>query len=144
MLGFLFVTLLVGVLDLSNGHLHYCNAGHDAPLLVGTDVSLLPCDANIPVGFDPTWKYTLQEAQISTGTTLFLFTDGLTEAENTDHAQFQMERVSNVAAQALAQQQQEPRQLIALMKDAVSQFVGNAEQSDDLTLMAIQYIRNTA
>ena len=138
---FLFVTLLVGVLDLSTGHLHYCNAGHDAPLLVGPDVSLLPCDANIPVGFDPSWKYTLQETQISTGTTIFLFTDGLTEAEDSNHAQFQMERINDVAAKALAKQQHEPRQLIALMKDSVSHFVANAEQSDDLTMMAIQYIR---
>lgn len=137
----LFVTLLVGVLDLSTGHLHYCNAGHDAPLLVGPDVSLLPCDANIPVGFDPSWKYTLQETQISTGTTIFLFTDGLTEAEDSNHAQFQMERINDVAAKALAKQQHEPRQLIALMKDSVSHFVANAEQSDDLTMMAIQYIR---
>ena len=138
---FLFVTLLVGVLDLSTGHLHYCNAGHDAPLLVGPDVSMLPCDANIPVGFDPSWKYTLQETQISTGTTIFLFTDGLTEAEDSNHAQFQMERINDVAAKALAKQQHEPRQLIALMKDSVSHFVANAEQSDDLTMMAIQYIR---
>lgn len=137
----LFVTLLVGVLDLSTGHLHYCNAGHDAPLLVGPDVSMLPCDANIPVGFDPSWKYTLQETQISTGTTIFLFTDGLTEAEDSNHAQFQMERINDVAAKALAKQQHEPRQLIALMKDSVSHFVANAEQSDDLTMMAIQYIR---
>ena len=138
---FLFVTLLVGVLDLSTGHLHYCNAGHDAPLLVGPDVSMLPCDANIPVGFDPSWEYTLQETQISTGTTIFLFTDGLTEAEDSNHAQFQMERINDVAAKALAKQQHEPRQLIALMKDSVSHFVANAEQSDDLTMMAIQYIR---
>jgi sigma-B regulation protein RsbU (phosphoserine phosphatase) len=46
-----------------------------------------------------------------------------------------------VAVKALAQQQQEPHQLIALMTDAVHQFVGEAEQSDDLTMMGIQYIK---
>ena len=137
----MFVTLFIGVLDLPTGRMHYCNAGHDAPLLVGAGVGLLSCDANIPVGVMPSWKYTLQEAQIFTDTTIFLFTDGLTEAEDATHNQFRMERINDVAAQALAHHQQEPRQLIGLMTDAVHQFVGDAEQSDDLTLMAIQYIK---
>ena len=136
----MFVTLFVGVLDLPTGRLHYCNAGHDAPLLVGLGVGELPCDSNIPVGFMPKWKFTLQEAQIFSGTTIFLFTDGLTEAMNTHKAQFQMQRVNDVAASVLANQQHEPRQLIEQMTDAVHQFVGDAEQSDDLTMMAIQYI----
>lgn len=137
----MFVTLFVGVLDLTTGHLYYCNAGHDAPILVGAGVGTLPCDSNVPVGFMPSWEYSLQEAQIFTGTTIFLFTDGLTEAMNADEAQFQMERVNQVAVNALAHQQQEPRQLISLMSMAVSEFVGGAEQSDDLTMMAIQYIK---
>ena len=137
----MFVTLFVGVLDLPTGRLHYCNAGHDAPLLVGAGVGELPCDANIPVGFMPSWKYTLQEAKIFTGTTILLFTDGLTEAMDSDKELFRMERVNEVASKALAQQQQEPRQLIAQMTEAVHEFVGDAEQSDDLTMMAIQYIK---
>ena len=137
----MFVTLFIGVLDLPTGRLHYCHAGHDAPLLVGAGVGMLPCDSNIPVGVMDQWKYTLQESQIFTGTTIFLFTDGLTEAEDATHAQFRMERVNDVAAHALADHQQEPRQLIGVMTDAVHQFVGDAEQSDDLTLMAIQYIK---
>ena len=137
----MFVTLFVGVLDLPTGRLRYCNAGHDAPLLVGAGVGELPCDSNIPVGFMPAWKYSLQEAQIFTGTTIFLFTDGLTEAMDAENAQFQMQRVNDVANRALAKQQQEPRQLISQMTEAVHQFVGDAEQSDDLTMMAIQYIK---
>ena len=137
----MFVTLFVGVLDLPTGHLYYCNAGHDAPLLIGVGVGMLPCDSNIPVGFRPSWKYTLQEAQVFTGTTIFLFTDGLTEAMDANQSQFQMERVTDVASQALAKQHLEPQQLISEMTEAVHQFVGNAEQSDDLTMMAIQYIR---
>ena len=137
----MFVTLFVGVLDLPTGHLHYCNAGHDAPLLIGDGIGELPCDPNIPVGFLPSWEYSLQEAQISTGTTIFLFTDGLTEAMDANYNQFQMERINDVASKALSQQQQEPHQLINKMTDAVHQFVGDAEQSDDLTMMAIQYIR---
>ena len=137
----MFVTLFVGVLDLPTGRLRYCNAGHDAPLLIGAGVGELSCDSNIPVGFMPTWKYSLQEAQIFTGTTIFLFTDGLTEAMDAEFAQFQMERVNDVANRALAKQQQEPRQFISQMTEAVHQFVRDAEQSDDLTMMAIQYIK---
>lgn len=137
----MFVTLFVGVLDLPTGHLHYCNAGHDAPLLVGNEIHELQCDSNIPVGFMPSWKYTLQETLIPQGTTIFLFTDGLTEAMNINYEQFQMERVNEVAARALAQQQLEPKQIISMMTDAVHQFVGDAEQSDDLTMMAIQYMQ---
>ena len=140
---YMFVTLFVGVLDLSTGLLHYCNAGHDAPLLVGAGVGELPCDSNIPVGFMPDWEYSLQEAQIFTGTTIFLFTDGLTEATDSNQTLFNFERVNDVATEALAQQQQEPRELIARMTDAVHQFVGDAEQSDDLTMMAIQYIKKS-
>ncbi len=137
----MFVTLFVGVLDLPTGRLHYCNAGHDAPLLVGAGVGELPCDSNIPVGFMPSWEYTSQEAEIFSGTTILLFTDGLTEATNANQELFAMEHVCEVATDALSQGKQEPRQIIDIMTDAVHQFVGDAEQSDDLTMMAIQYIR---
>ncbi len=137
----MFVTLFVGVLDLPTGRLYYSNAGHDAPLLVGAGVGELPCDSNIPVGFMPQWQYTLQEVTIFTGTTILLFTDGLTEAMDSDYAQFSMERVNDVAIAALENQQREPRQLIEQMTKAVHRFVGDAEQSDDLTMMAVQYIK---
>ena len=137
----MFVTMFIGVLDLQTGMLRYCNAGHDAPMLVGAGVGTLPCDANIPVGVDPDFHYTQQEALVYTGTTIFLYTDGLTEAENTAHELFSLQRAKQTAADALANQQQEPKQLISIMTDAVHRFVGDAEQSDDLTMMAIQYIR---
>jgi sigma-B regulation protein RsbU (phosphoserine phosphatase) len=137
----MFVTLFVGVLDLHTGMLHYCNAGHDAPLLVGAGVGELPCDPNIPVGFMPSWEYSLQEALIYEDTTIFLFTDGLTEAMNADHELFRMERVINVATKVLSMKEQEPHHFIEHMTNAVHEFVGDAEQSDDLTMMAIQYSR---
>ena len=87
------------------------------------------------------WDFTLQEAQICSGTTIFLFTDGLFEAMSETYEEYGMERVIEVAEKALANQQQEPKQLISIMTDAVHQFVGNAEQSDDLTMMGIQYIK---
>ena len=70
---------------------------------------------------------------------LFLFTDGLTEAENVEHELFKLERVKETAAQALACHSQAPRPLISIMTQAVHQFVGEAEQSDDLTMMGIQF-----
>jgi sigma-B regulation protein RsbU (phosphoserine phosphatase) len=60
---------------------------------------------------------------------------------NAENEEFQMDRITAVATLALANQQQEPRQLISLMTDAVHAFVGEAEQSDDLTMMGIQYIK---
>ena len=136
----MFVTLFVGVLDLPTGHMYYCNAGHDAPLLIGAGVGALPVEPNIPVAVMSGWKFVTQEAQIFTDTTIFLYTDGLTEAENTEHTQFKMERVEEVARQVLDAHEQEPKLIIQRMSEAVHKFVGNAEQSDDLTMLAIQYI----
>ena len=137
----MFVTMFIGVLDLPTGMLRYCNAGHDAPMLVGAGVGTLPCDANIPVGIDAAYRYTCQEALVYTGTTIFLYTDGLTEAENAEQQLFSLQRAKQTAEDALARQQHDPKKLISIMTDAVHTFVGDAEQSDDLTMMAIQYIR---
>ena len=133
----MFVTLLVGALDLPTGRLRYSNAGHDAPILIGggTGPGLLPCDSNIPVGVMPGWKFTAQETTIDPNTTIFLYTDGLTEAEDSDHKQFQEKRIFEV----ISKTQNVPRQLIEAMTAAVHEFVGEAEQSDDLTMLAIQY-----
>ena len=131
----MFVTLFVGALDLPTGRMRYSNAGHDAPILIGSGAGLLPCDANIPVGVMPGWKFTAQEANIDPGTTIFLYTDGLTEAENIDHKQFQKKRIFEV----INKTQNEPKMLIEAMTDAVHDFVGDAEQSDDLTMLALQY-----
>lgn len=137
----MFVTLLVSVLDLPTGRLRYCNAGHDAPLLIGDSVEELPVESNVPVAIMSGWKFLGQEIQVSVGTTIFLFTDGLTEAEKADHEQFKINRVCEVAKQALACQEKTPKSIIQRMNNAVHQFVGHAEQSDDLTLLAIQYIK---
>ena len=131
----MFVTLFVGVIDLTTGRLDYCNAGHDVPLvLTDGEVSELPCDPNIPAGVMPGWEFTCQQTQLKRGTTLFLYTDGLNEAEDISHQQFGMERVTETTKAA----GNSPQALIAAMSAAVAQFVGDAEQSDDLTMFAIQ------
>ena len=131
----MFVTLFVGALDMLTGRMRYCNAGHDVPILIGSGVGMLPCDPNIPVGVMPGWKFSLQEATIDPNTTIFLYTDGLTEAENNIHAQFHEQSVFDV----IRQTPNSPKQLIDSMTQAVHQFVGDAVQSDDLTMLALQY-----
>ena len=135
----MFVTLFVGVLDLTNGLLRYCNAGHEAPLLVGRDVGALACDPNLPIGVLQGYEYTQQEVSIDSGTTIFLYTDGLNEAENYEHAQFGDLRIWNLAKLLLNEQRHQPKRMIDAMDNAVHTFVGDAEQSDDLTMLAIQY-----
>jgi sigma-B regulation protein RsbU (phosphoserine phosphatase) len=137
----MFVTFFLGVLDLPTGRLRYCNAGHDAPLLVGRGVGRLPVESNIPLGVMPGWKYTSQEVIVNPHTTIFLYTDGLTEAEDGNHQQFGEERLMAVARQELAAGRQLPKTLIENMSAEVHQFVGDAEQSDDLTMLAIQYTK---
>ena len=132
----MFVTLFLGVLDLGSGQLCYTNAGHNVPLLITpVGINSLTCDANIPAGVMPGWQFTVQEQLLKPGDSVFLYTDGLNEAENNSHEQFEMERVQQVASRTINQ----PQPLIEAMTDAVQLFVGDAEQSDDLTMLAIQY-----
>ncbi len=135
----MFVTLFTGVLDLATGILQYCNAGHDAPLIIGQKVSILPCIANLPIGVLPNFSYEQQEVTLEPDNTLFLFTDGLNEAENINHDQFGDERIMQYAWQQVAEHNQQPKPLITAMTQAVHDFVGEAEQSDDLTMLAISY-----
>ena len=99
----MFVTLFVGVLDLATGSLKYSNAGHNTPLLLTDgEVCQLSCDPNIPVGVMPGWTFTCQQLQLKTNTSLFLYTDGLNEAEDISHQLFGMERVFQTASQQVA------------------------------------------
>ncbi|MBR0432077.1 MAG: SpoIIE family protein phosphatase [Bacteroidaceae bacterium] len=136
----MFVTLFMGVLDLPTGRLRCCNAGHDIPLLVGNQVAFMQVDSNIPLGVME-WKYTAQEMLIQPQTTVFLYTDGVTEAEDATHGQFGEQRMLEVARQSLADGQYRPEALLVRMQEAVSLFVDGAEQSDDLTMLGIQYTK---
>ena len=136
----MFVTVFAGVLDLTKGRLDFSNAGHDMPLLLSDGkVIVMECDPNIPVGVMPGWTFTSQQIDIKPGDTIFLYTDGLNEAEDINHQQFGMDRVCQTAEKANVK----PELLIAAMSEAVHQFVGGAEQSDDLTMFAIQHIKSS-
>ncbi len=126
----IFVTFFAGVLNLETGHLRYCNAGHIPPLVNGV---VLPVNNNLPIGALSDWKYTTQEADLAPGSTLFLYTDGLNEAEDAQNHMFGKKRILEVMQSA----QQEPQTLIERMKQAVADFVGDTEQSDDLTMLMI-------
>ena len=135
----MFVTLFFGILDLSSGKLRYCNAGHDAPLVIGPDgsVEMLEVESNLAVGVMPGWEFVEQEVTLKPGSLLFLYTDGLTEAENPVHALFGMDRILE---EARKDGKQSPADFVASMQAAVHTFVDGAEPSDDLTMLAIRYV----
>ena len=133
-----FVTLFLGVLDLSTGRLRYCNAGHDRPVLVGDSVEELPALANVPVGAFDDVTYQEQEAMVAPGTLLFLYTDGVTESMDADRRQYGRERLLG----ALSACPREPDALVRTIEAGVRAFAGEAEQSDDLTMLAIHYHPN--
>ena len=133
----MFVTLFVGVLDLQTGHLSYCNAGHDAPYIQD---KLLPCDSNLPIGVTETCQYSNQETDLASGTTFFLYTDGLTEAENADRQLFGEQRIT----ETITAFKGSPKELIETMTAAVHKFVGDYEQSDDLTMLAFRLAINSS
>ena len=134
-----FITLLVGVLDLPTGRLHYCNAGHKPvimlPLAKKGDENYNVVGSALPVGAMSGWKYSAQETVIDSGTTLFLYTDGLTEAENAQHGQFGTKRM-----QEQLLDDAEPADIIKRMTTAVHAFVGDTEQSDDLTMLFVHFL----
>ncbi len=135
----MFVTLFVGCLDLASGHLSYCCAAHNPPLMIGTEVAELPVARRLPIGAMRGIRYVLQETTMQPHTTIFLYTDGLTEAEDTSQAMFGEERMNEVARQFVADGGRSPQSLIERMTEAVHTYVAGAPQSDDLTMLAIQY-----
>ena len=137
----MFATLFIGVLDLPTGRLRYCNAGHDAPVLINAkDISPLPVKANLPVALFDDFHYELQEIVLTKGDTLFLYTDGLTEARNVGHQQFGMKRVMDALKQLQGKQ---PGEIVQSMTEQVHKFAGEEEQSDDLTMLAFRYSPQT-
>ena len=134
----MFVTLFLGVLDLHTGRLRYCNAGHCPPVLTGDGVGFIPIKPNLPLGAMSGWDFEGQEVLILPQTTIFLYTDGLTEAENVMHGQFGEDRMLEAMKQMDSHM---PQAMIEQMTATVHAFVDEAEQSDDLTMLAIQYTK---
>ena len=136
----MFVTLFVGILDLSSGLLRYCNAGHEDPIIVNRETRLLPINRIFPVGAVAGTPYQTQAIVMEPQTTIFLYTDGVTEAMTADKKMFGREQIIDEINRAIQTGQVAPKALIERMTAAVQAFVGDTEQSDDLTMLAINYL----
>ena len=131
----MFVTFFVGILDLSSGLMNYCNAGHNKPFIVSDDITELPAKPDLPLGVLDEASYVVREYTLPPGTILFLYTDGLTEAMNEQREQFGRVRLIEEL-----KSDEDCKGLIEKMTQAVHQFVNEAPQSDDLTMLAIRSI----
>lgn len=136
----MFVTLFVGILDLSSGLLRYCNAGHEDPIIVNRETRLLPINRIFPVGAVAGTPYQTQAIVMEPQTTIFLYTDGVTEAMTADKKMFGREQILDEINRTIQTGQVAPKALIERMTAAVQAFVGDTEQSDDLTMLAINYL----
>ena len=136
-----FVTVFYAVLNLKTGLLRYCNGGHNRPRilrksglveeLAGTDDAIL--------GIVPGGDYHDASVQMAPGDGLFLYTDGISEAQGLEHEEFGEWRLDETLRRLTAPQGGESREIANGVVEAVQQFVGRAPQSDDITCIALRY-----
>ena len=136
----MFVTLFIGVLDLKTGHLDYCNGAHNAPVIYTTDAEFLTVKPNFLIGLMANMPYVGGEMEMAPGTTILLYTDGLTEAKNKADEMYTPERLLAYSKELVKQEGLTALQLINHLFDSVHQFADGAEQSDDLTMLAVRYL----
>ena len=128
----MFVTMFIGEVDLTTDHLYFCNAGHNPPLLDGEFIDI---QANAPIGLWPGLEYEGEEIGSIRNKLLFIYTDGLNEAEDTAQEQFGDERL-----QQMLQQMKTPtaRQVVDTFCQAVASHRKGAAPNDDMTMLAIR------
>ena len=131
----MFVTFFCGVLDLQKGQLRYCNAGHNPPILLTSSMQMLPVEANLPLGIMSGMEFKEQEMDFHYDDALFLYTDGLNEAENSAHEQFGEDRMKKSLHGRKGAYEH-----LKTVEAQVRAFVGEAPQSDDLTMLFIHYL----
>ncbi len=134
----MFVTVWLGILEISSGRLTCANAGHEYPILRqnGGDFVLLKDKHDMSVGWFEECVYGEYEIQLKPGDRLFVYTDGVAEATNAEEELFGTDRTvaalnKNVNAS--------PKEMLGNIKEAVDGFVKDAEQFDDLTMLALEY-----
>ena len=127
----MFVTMFIGLINLKTGHMEFCNAGHNPPLLDGEYMKM---ETNAPIGLWPELEFEREEVDSMRGRTLFVYTDGINEAENINKEHFGDDRLQALLKQDLG----DARQTSETIHRAVEEFVGDAEPSDDLTKMCIK------
>ncbi len=132
----MFVTLFCGILHVRTGELVYANAGHDAPLVVSTaaPISPLAVPKSVALGIVEDVSYINKRIQLSPDDVLFLFTDGVTEAMSFVGEQFGLTRLyKSLESGSTA------TDLVNKVHEAVKEHEGDAEQSDDITIMALRW-----
>ena len=134
----MFVTVWLGILDITTGKITAANAGHEYPVIRqnGGDYELVKDKHGFVVGGLAGVKYKNYEINLSPGDSLFLYTDGVPEAINIDEEQFGTERM---VAALNKNPGEAPRQLLATVRNEVSAFAGDAEQFDDITMLCLKY-----
>ena len=131
----MFVTMIVGILDLATGILTYTNAGHNLPVLIKKDCSsFIPLPKGTPVGFFEGAEYTELTLQLAPGEAIMLYTDGLTEAQDANGELFGDKRLIDSCNALIGKTVPE---IVNCMNDRLSAFAGAAEQSDDITMLCI-------
>ena len=134
----MFVTLWLGILEISTGLLSAANAGHEYPCLMhkNRDFILLKDPHGLVLGAMDKTEYRSYEIQLVPGDTVFLYTDGVTEAMNAENEEFGLERMVD----ALNLELDVPvAKLVDNVRGAVGAFVGDATQADDITMMVLRY-----
>ena len=134
----LFVTLFYGILDPKTGEFVYANAGHNPPFVVKhpSEVLPLPMTGGMAVGVMPGMPYDEDAVTLAPGDTMFLYTDGITEAMNVEQEEFTEARLEAVLAEA---RDLPVDSVLENVTSAVVKFVGEAEQSDDITCIVLRY-----
>ena len=133
----MFVTLFLGLVDLTTGHLDFCNAGHNSPV-IGSDEShgdFLDMLPNAPIGLWPGLEYEGEQIDNIKGRPLFIYTDGLNEAENQQLEQFGDDRLLDILRHTRFDTAQH---VIEHLNEAVEQHRNGAEPNDDLTMLCLR------
>ena len=136
----MFVTMFIGLVDLTTGHLHFCNAGHNPPVLIDDGkTEFLEMIPNLPIGLMPEFEYEGEEIADISNKPLFVYTDGLNEAENRQQDQFTDERLLEILETTPFESS---RQTIELLASEVEKHRDGADPNDELTMLCVKVIRN--
>lgn len=137
----MFTTLFVGVLNLDNARMTYCNAGHPWPIILSpnTGARQLELKPNIPIGIIEDYDYEEQYVTLVEDATFFCFTDGLYETENLSHETFGMKRLM-ARLNKSALNEESPERILERMSTDVENFRGKAERIDDAAMVAIKVL----
>jgi phosphoserine phosphatase RsbU/P len=134
----IYVTCFYGILDLETGHLEYSRAGHNPPYLVrGSEVQTLDAAGGLPLGMLKTVKYDTATLQLAPGDTLLLFTDGITEAMNSDQELYGEDRLVKLLGEQASTLSVD--QLVRLVMEEATVFADGAPASDDMTVLGVRY-----